>query len=88
MSSRSRTAQNWLPYCGDTKVGVSRTYPGAEGDTVLEIADDRRQRTFRLSTRRGELLLEGEAGAEAVVRVHRPGEEALEGRLGRAISLS
>ena len=67
---------------------VLDVYPGEEGDTVLQLADDRRQRTFRLSIRGRELLLQGEAGAEAVVRVHRPGQEALEGHLGQPISLS
>ncbi|GAC1484201.1 MAG: alpha-xylosidase [Candidatus Dormibacteria bacterium] len=66
---------------------VLHVYPGSQADTVLKVADDARQRSFRLRLRVGELLLEGEAGAEASVRVHRPGQEALECRLGQAVTL-
>jgi len=65
-----------------------QVYPGSEGTTEIELADDRRQLHFTMKVERERLRLEGgPLDYVASVRVHRPDGPPVEGRLGQTIDL-
>jgi len=64
-------------------------YPGSEGTTEIELADDHRQLHFTMKVEREHLRLEGgPLDYVASVHVHRPDGPPVEGRLGQTVNLS
>ncbi|HXN03398.1 MAG TPA: TIM-barrel domain-containing protein [Candidatus Acidoferrum sp.] len=64
-------------------------YPGTEGVTEMELADDHRHLRFQLTVQHARVQLDGgPLDYEPAVRVHRPGSPPVAARLGRPVALS
>jgi hypothetical protein len=76
------TERAWDPLSFDA-------YPGGEGVTEMNLADDRRVLHFTMTVERDQLRFDGgPLDYAAEVRVHRPDGRPLAGLLGRSIVLT